>query len=83
MLPKFQNVQTKAVVIGLTIIKSAGDVVWFREKNAFQVHVEGLSKTYPDIKPEQKYLINEDSSVVIMDAADFNQQYTPCLEKDK
>lgn len=83
MLPEFEHVDTKAVVIGLTIIKSVGDVVWFREKNAFQIHHEGLSQTYPSIAPEQKYLIHENNTRTVMDAGDFNQQYTPRLEIDK
>lgn len=80
MLPTFNNHDTGQRVIALTIIKAVGDVIWFREKNAFQIHQEGLSKTYPSIKPEQKYLIHADDTRTVMDAADFSQQYSAVVK---
>ena len=76
MLPIFDNTSTGQRVTALTIKRVSGDVVWFVEPNAFQIHQEGLSKTYPNMAEGQKYLIHADDTRTVMDVATFNQQYS-------
>ena len=76
MLPIFDNTSTGQRVTALTIKRVSGDVVWFVEPNTFQIHQEGLSKTYPNMAEGQKYLIHADDTRTVMDVDSFNQQYS-------